>query len=121
MRVVSFVRGVVCLGKSVDTRRARAAGASVDVDAEKEGKVLGMLFMFWDSRERGESRRRRGRVELMETPCCAVRLEERTKLVDGPDVGVLKDDAAKLLAGVKLSSWLVSRSRGLGLFASWGV
>lgn len=105
MRVVSFVRGVVCLGKSVVMRWARAAGASVEVEAEKEGNVVGMVVVWRDSRGRGGSRRRRGREALTETPWRAVRREvERVKLVIGPDDGVVKDCAAKLLDGVKRSS-----------------
>ena len=125
MCVVSFVRGVVCFGKSVEMRWARAAGASVAVDVEKGGKVLGTLFACRVSRESGGSRRRRGREELTDTPWCAVRLEElleeRVKLVVGPEAGTLNDGAAKLLDGVKRSSSLVSRSEGSSQFSWRGV
>jgi hypothetical protein len=125
MRVVSFVRGVVCLGKRVAMRWARAAGASVDVEAEKEGKAVDTLVVWRDSRERGGSRRRRGREELIDTPWRAVRREEldedRGKLLVGPDAGVVKDGAAKLLDGVRRSLSLVSDSRESSPSSSWGV
>ncbi len=112
MRVVSFVRGVVCLGKRVVMRWARAVGASAEVDGGKAGKVRGTLVVWRDSRGSGGSRRRRGREALIDTPWRAVRREEvwegRWKLVVGPEAGVLKDEAAKLLDGVKRSPSLVS-------------
>lgn len=125
MCVVSFARGVVCLGKSVAMRWARAARASFDVDAEKDGNIRGTLFACRDSRASGGSRRRRGRVGLIETPWRADRVEgllaDRVKLVDGPDAGALKDDTAKLLEGVKRSSSLMSGSRGSSPFSGRGV
>ena len=51
---------------------------------------------------------------LIGTPWRAVRverlLEDRVKLVDGPEAGALKDDTAKLVDGVNEVSSLVSGS-----------
>lgn len=113
---MNFVRDPRVLGIMVDTRCARAAGACVAVDLENAGKAVVMCEAWHDWRESGAPMRRRGREGLLFAPWRGGRLEEllgaTTKLVEGPDAGVLKEGAARLFDGVKCSLSLGSGTVG---------